>query len=103
MVQEVNIVVKTKEKDNILQFNGKNIQLGQGPLPLPITAPSVALSVDSSVVEPAWGGLPQAIFSRLSGSPIGEWTLRFDPTELRITDMVEDIFIGIQYEIGSTT
>ena len=113
-VQEINVVVKPKEKAATIHFEAHPLLLTRAPFPDP-TPSGVMLSVDTADVEPAWGGLPVATFSDVSDSPIGEWALRLDPTalpggiteevdgQLRLNpEVVEDVLVVLRYEVSST-
>jgi hypothetical protein len=111
-VQEIYIVVKPKDKSHRTYLDGSIVQLAR--VPLSSTLPDIALAVDYAEDNPAWGGLPVATVSGLSGSPDGEWMLRLDPAMLpdelvilvedqrRLNhELIDDIFLVVRYTIGS--
>ncbi|MGD2089730.1 MAG: neuraminidase-like domain-containing protein [Candidatus Aminicenantes bacterium] len=116
-VQEIHVVLKPKNKDDCTRFDGQNLLLMRAPLPPHDAAPDgESLVVDPAEISPAWGGLPTATFSDLSGSSVGDWALRLNstslPDELTIDvdgkqrlnpDVIEDIFLVLRYMVGDAS
>ncbi|MDP8930665.1 MAG: hypothetical protein M3O70_19375, partial [Actinomycetota bacterium] len=75
-LEELHVAIKPGRGAEAEAFDGLAIQVGRGDAP----AATHFTVADASVPHPAWGGLPVASVSGVGGSPMGEWTLRLDPT-----------------------